>query len=90
MFKLIDDNLLAKIKANFISKPVLSYTINYIRSFLEKCKSEGDLENALKSEYQDNFRFSETKLFRPFESLENELDQLFYRYIEYKFDDKKR
>ena len=81
--------MLAKIKANFISKSVLSYTINHIRSFLEKCKSESDLENALKSEYQDNFRFSETKLFRPFENLESELDQLFYRYIEYKFDNKR-
>lgn len=89
IFKIIDDDLLAKIKANFISKSVLSYTINHIWSFLEKCKSESDLENALKSEYQDNFRFSETKLFRPFENLESELDQLFYRYIEYKFDNKR-
>ena len=52
IFKIIDDDLLAKIKANFISKSVLSYTINHIRSFLEKCKSESDLENALKSEYK--------------------------------------
>lgn len=89
MFKLIDESLLAKIKANFINKPVLLYTINHIRSFIETCKSESDLENVLKSEYQDNFKFSETKLFRPFESLESELDQLFYRYIEYKFDKKR-
>ena len=89
MFKLIDESLLAKIRANFINKPVLLYTINHIRSFIETCKNESDLENVLKSEYQDNFKFSETKLFRPFESLESELDQLFYRYIEYKFDKKR-
>ena len=85
LFKMIDEKLLAKIEANFINKVVLSYTIKHISSFLEKCKSGKDLENILRSEYQDNFRFSEIRTFRPFESLEDELDQLFYFYIGYKW-----
>lgn len=88
LFKLIDDKLLAKIEANFINKEVLSYTINYIDSFLKKCKNSKDLDAILKTEYQDNFKFSETKTFRPFDSLEDELDQLFYFYIGYKWDKK--
>ena len=86
LFKMIDGKLLANIEANFINKAVLSYTINHINSFLEKCKNSKDLEHALKSEYQDNFRFSEIKTFRPFESLDDELDQLFHFYIGYKWD----
>ena len=88
LFKLIDDKLLAKIEANFINKEVLAYTIGYIDSFLKRCKSGKDLEHILKTEYQDNFKFSETKTFRPFDSLEDELDQLFYHYIGYKWDKK--
>jgi hypothetical protein len=85
LFKMINEKLLAKIEANFINKAVLSYTINHISSFLQKCKNGKDLEHALKSEYQDNFRFSEVRTFRPFESLDDELDQLFYFYVGYKW-----
>lgn len=88
LFKMIDKKLLAKIEANFINKEVLSYTISYIDSFLKRCKSGKDLDAMLKTEYQDNFKFSETKTFRPFDSLEDELDQLFYHYIGYKWDKK--
>jgi hypothetical protein len=88
LFKLIDDKLLRKIEANFINKEILSYTISYIDSFLKRCKSGKDLDAMLKIEYQDNFRFSETKTFRPFDRLEDELDQLFYHYIGYKWSKK--
>lgn len=88
LFKLIDDKLLAKIEANFINKEVLSYTINHINSFLKKCKNGEELDAILKTEYQDNFRFSEIKTFRPFDNLEDELDQLFYFYIGYKWSKK--
>lgn len=86
LFKMIDEKLLAKIEANFINKTILSYTINHISSFLEKCKNGKDLEHALKSEYQDNFRFSEVRVFRLFDNLDDELDQLFHFYIGYKWD----
>ena len=88
LFKLIDDKLLAKIEANFINKEVLSYTINHIDSFLKRCKNGKELDAILETEYQDNFKFSETKTFRPFESLEDELDELFHFYIAYKWDKK--
>lgn len=88
LFKLIDDKLLAKIEANFINKEVLSYTISHINSFLKECKNGKDLDAILKSEYQDNFKLSETKTFRPFESLEKELEELFRFYIAYKWNKK--
>ena len=85
IFKLIDDELLSKIKANFINKTIMSYTIDHIGHILEKCKNENDLDRALAASYQDNFRFSPPQLFNAFDSLENETNELFYRYISYKF-----
>lgn len=89
IFKLIDDELLLKIKANFIDKTIMSYTINHIRGILEKCENENDLDRALAASYQDNFRFSPPQLFNAFDSLENETNELFYRYISYKFGAKR-
>ena len=89
LFKMIDEKLLANIEANFINKQVLSYTINHIKAFLKRCQNGKDLDAVLKSEYQDNFKFSETKTFRPFGSLDDELDQLFHFYIGYKWKNKK-
>ncbi|WP_103613344.1 hypothetical protein [Campylobacter concisus] len=89
-FKLIDDTLLKKMaSASFIDKSVLIYTINYINNLLSTISSEKELDQALSKEYFDSFRFSSTQFFNAFDSLEIELEELFYRYIYYKFENKR-
>lgn len=89
-FKLIDDTLLKKMaSASFIDKSVLIYTINYINNLLSAISSEKELDQALSKEYFDSFRFSSTQFFNAFDSLEIELEELFYRYIYYKFENKR-
>ncbi len=89
-FELIGDDLIKKMSsASFINKKTLTYTVNYINSLLSRISSEKELEQALSKEYFDNFRFSQTQLFRAFDELDAELNELFYRYVYYKFGTKR-
>lgn len=89
-FELIGDDLIKKMSsASFINKKTLTYTVNYINLLLSRISSEKELEQALSKEYFDNFRFGQTQLFRAFEGLDAELNELFYRYISYKFGTKR-
>ncbi|WP_314702943.1 hypothetical protein [Campylobacter rectus] len=89
-FELVSDEIIKRMSVSpFINKRVLAYTVDYINALLSGVSSEKELEQALSKEYFDNFRFSQTQFFHAFDNIENELNELFYRYIYYKFGTKR-